>query len=185
MVAVMRLTGLDRKLNLTALGAVIAATFVLASCATGNQDAAALLTPAAGAPAQPRSAEPANSIVTGALPAKSAVAPDAEPVVTPVSGVDAQSNEYYIDFDPNSVSLSDREKKGIRDALKDHMASGAMRIRLLAARGGMGNEFDQAIIAEKRARLVNEILPAKVVESVEFDPTLPEDTVLIEFHRHL
>ena len=103
------------------------------------------------------------------------------------TGPDEKSNtanqEVYVDFQPGSLTLSDREKAAVREAVAARVLSGWSRISISAARGGTGNLFDQAIVAEKRAKVVNEIIPSKMIELVEFDPTLPEDTVRLEFKR--
>lgn len=93
----------------------------------------------------------------------------------------ADGAELFIDFEPGAVTLPDPARRQIVDAVAARMLDGATRLRIVAARGGSGNMFDQAVIAQKRARVVNELLPARMVDSVEFDPMLPEDTVRIEF----
>ena len=95
----------------------------------------------------------------------------------------ATQQELYIDFQSDSVTLSDKEKATLREAIAAKALSGWSRITISAARGGTGNSFDQAIVAQKRAKVVNEIIPIRMIELVEFDPTLPEDTVRLEFKR--
>lgn len=89
--------------------------------------------------------------------------------------------EYYVDFDPDAITLPDAARSALSAAVKANRDAGYGKIKLATARGGRGNGFDQAVIAQKRARLVNELLPSGMVVSQEFDPTLPEDTVRIEF----
>lgn len=116
---------------------------------------------------------------TGALPAQPAL------VSVPIGGAAPPSmsntEELFIDFEPAMVTLSEKEQNAIREAAAVRLAGGDKVARICAARGGSGNWFDQAVVAQKRARVVNELLPPRMVASLEFDPALPEDTVRIEF----
>lgn len=171
----------------------ISAGLALTACGMSKQETASLLPPAVVAEGKLRAQAEAlaKPIETGSNPPMPS--PAAQPLhrgaAVPVTSVAAKAatgagaEELYIDFLPGSVSLSDREKAGIKEAVAARSLSGDVRLRISAARGGTGNQFDQATIADKRARIVNGILPIRMVESVEFDPNLPEDTVRIEFHR--
>ena len=177
-----------------ALGALCAG-LLLAGCAGAKDDAASLLTPNLTAQAklqkQAELAISASAIPpgTGDLQGKgpSDTRTGGQPVAAAPPAADDKSNtanqEVYVDFQPGSVTLSDREKAVLREAVAARALSGWSRISISAARGGTGNLFDQAIVAEKRAKVVNEIIPSKMIELVEFDPTLPEDTVRLEFKR--
>jgi hypothetical protein len=55
------------------------------------------------------------------------------------------------------------------------------KVLIFAGRGGKGNMFDQAVVAQKRANHVKELLPRSMIVSVEFDPQQIDDTVRIEF----
>ncbi len=142
---------------------------------------------AANATANPAPAKPcvpkrlgASAIETGSIkPELSAPQPAGSASATPTAKADGA--ELFIDFEPGAVTLPDQSRRKIVDAVAARMLDGATRLRIVAARGGSGNMFDQAVIAQKRARVVNELLPARMVDSVEFDPMLPEDTVRIEF----
>jgi hypothetical protein len=186
---------------------LIAATcLALAGCSANKQSAELLLPPAgqlqqqavqlacaAGSadkadpskcPPKPQAATPSASqpIQTGALPQQLAAAATATPPAAP-DPAKPVPQELYIDFQPDSVTLSDKEKAALREAVAARALSGWSRISISAARGGPGNQFDQAVVAQKRARVVNEIIPIAMIELVEFDPTLPEDTVRLEFKR--
>lgn len=166
---------------------------VLAGCAASKDDAAALLPPFVGAPKQQAQSAVVPPLETGSLPAKTPPTPKAagqevaaamiSPSGSPDEKTKAGEQELYVDFQAESVALSDREKAALREAVAARVLSGWSRISISAARGGTGNLFDQAIKAEKRARVVNEIIPNRMIELVEFDPTLPEDTVRLEFKR--
>lgn len=137
---------------------------------------------AAGAqlPPCPPAQSPAAGIETGSLgasPARGAAMPNG----SPAAGQPSSDAELFIDFEPDSVTLPERNQRAIREAVAARMLGGARRLRIVAARGGSGNMFDQAVIAQKRARAVKDMLPVRMVSSVEFDPTIPEDTVKIEF----
>ena len=123
-----------------------------------------------------------NALETGAIPAREPTALPAA-ITSNSDGTKPTTDELYIDFIPGSFTLSDREKVGIREAVAARLLSGPVRLRVAAARGGSGNLFDQATAGEKRARFVKDILPPRLVDSAEFDPSLPEDTVRIEFYR--
>jgi hypothetical protein len=56
-----------------------------------------------------------------------------------------------------------------------------VRINASIGRAGAGNAFDQAVAARTRLRGVNELLPPHLLGSEQFDPSLPDDTVLFEF----
>ncbi|MEQ1698247.1 MAG: hypothetical protein ABL901_20650 [Hyphomicrobiaceae bacterium] len=175
----------------------MSAVLMLTACGMSKQESSQLLPPAVVAEGKLRAqAEAAAAkslhslpLETGSVSSASAVPPlngAKAPVVSSAAkttGGNAAAEELYIDFLPGSVTLSDREKASIKEAVAVRLLSGEVRLRISAARGGTGNQFDQAIIADKRARIVNGILPIRMVESVEFDPNLPEETVRIEFYR--
>lgn len=201
-----------RLKRLLMVAAYLGAVLTLTACGLSKQETAALLPPAVvaeaklraqaeamtcattpGKPACPPGA-PANipgaapletgSIPKTAQPVQSAPAVQAAAsVTTPQSSKSASPEELYIDFQAGSVTLSEREKLAVKEAVGARVLSGDVRVRIAAARGGSGNWFDQATIADKRARFVNGILPNTMVDSVEFDPNLPEDTVRLEFYR--
>ena len=170
-----------------AVGAMCAG-LLLAGCAGAKDDAASLLTPslAASAKSQRQAGLAVGASTSPPAPETGALPGQAGQQVA-ATGPDDKSNtanqEVYVDFQPGSLTLSDREKAAVREAVAARVLSGWSRISISAARGGTGNLFDQAIVAEKRAKVVNEIIPSKMIELVEFDPTLPEDTVRLEFKR--
>lgn len=139
-----------------------------------------LSTPADSEPATPKT--DTIQIAAQVVP-KSGPGPDTSAAGRPAAP--APADELYLDFDVTSVTLSDREKASLRQAVAARILAGgaATRIRISAGRGGSGNLFEQAKFGEKRARGVKELLPPQVVEAIEFDPTLPEDTVRLEFKK--
>jgi hypothetical protein len=129
----------------------------------------------------PAGRKPAG-IETGALPAAQAVPQPAAAAAVPAAQSDVE--ELYIDFEPTAVTLGDKDRQAAREAIAIRLAGGGKSARIYAARGGSGNWFDQAVIAQKRARVVKELLPNRMVSSLEFDPSLPEDMVRVEFVKH-
>ena len=170
--------------------APLCAGMLLAGCAGAKDDAAQLLTPNLVAAA--KQAASTNPSETGSLPAKpvSVALPESQLAAlvlqAPADGdqkAKSSNQELYVDFQADSVTLSDKEKASLREAVAARALTGWSRVSISAARGGAGNLFDQAIVGQKRARAVNEIIPIAMIELVEFDPTLPEDTVRLEFKR--
>jgi hypothetical protein len=166
------------------------ASVLLTGCAGAKDDAAQLLTPNLVAAAkQAASTTPAETgslsgkPVSVALPAAQLAALAVQTPVKDDATATSSNPELYIDFQSDSVTLSDKEKASLREAVAARALTGWSRISISAARGGAGNQFDQAIVGQKRARAVNEIIPIAMIELVEFDPTLPEDTVRLEFKR--
>lgn len=129
----------------------------------------------------PPAGRKAAGIETGALPAQAVPQPAAAAAV-PAAPSDVE--ELYIDFEPTAVTLADKDRQAAREAIAIRLAGGGKSARIYAARGGNGNWFDQAVIAQKRARVVKELLPNRMVSSLEFDPSLPEDMVRVEFVKH-
>lgn len=172
--------------------ASVSAGLVLTACGLSKQDATSLLPPNVVAEAKLR--EHSDKLAEAKPLETGTIAPAPRPIpalmqagtaalAANAPGGNPAREELYIDFQPGSLTLSDREKASIKEAVGSRLLSGDVRLRISAARGGMGNQFDQAIVGGKRARLVNAMLPARMVESVEFDPSLPEDTVRLEFYR--
>jgi hypothetical protein len=171
------------------------AGLAIGGCAANKQVAEQLLQPAtpplACGKGTPGAADcpPAASAVPPKTPPASWAPALAAAAQTPSSATDepakpkANPQELFVDFQPDSLTLSDREKAAIRETVTARAQSGWSRISISAARGSSGNQFDQAMVAQKRARVVNEIIPIQMIELVEFDPTLPEDTVRLEFKR--
>jgi hypothetical protein len=61
------------------------------------------------------------------------------------------------------------------------LARSDLRLRLTVGRGGLGNAFEQIIVAKNRARRIKEMLPPGLVTSVSFDPELPDDALRLEY----
>lgn len=193
----------SRPFAASALPLVAAAALQLAGCAANlalpESSAATANLPSPATTASNTPVKAGAAIETGTLPpaaaalvASAAAAAGnvpstngeivAKPDVVPATSV---PEELYIDFEPASVTLSDKEKASLREAVTAKLlATGKQtKIKISAARGGTGNLFDQATFATKRARSVKEVLPPRVVETIEFDPSLPEDTVRLEFRK--
>jgi hypothetical protein len=94
--------------------------------------------------------------------------------------VPSKGTDLTIDFDSETAPISPKDKRAIADMLAKK-GSSASKVRIFAGRGGNGNMFDQAVVAQKRANRVKELLPPSMVVSVEFDPQQIDDTVRIEF----
>jgi hypothetical protein len=92
----------------------------------------------------------------------------------------SKGTDLTIDFDSETAPISPKDKRAIADMLSKK-GSTASKVRIFAGRGGNGNMFDQAVVAQKRANRVKELLPPGMVVSVEFDPQQIDDTVRIEF----
>jgi hypothetical protein len=92
----------------------------------------------------------------------------------------SKGGDLTIDFDSETAPVSPKDKRAIAEMLAKK-GSSTGRIKIFAGRGGNGNMFDQAVVAQKRANRVKELLPPSVVVSVEFDPQQIDDTVRIEF----
>lgn len=56
-----------------------------------------------------------------------------------------------------------------------------VRINTSIGRAGAGNAFDQVVAARNRLRGVHELLPPHLLGMEQFDPSLPDDTVVFEF----
>jgi hypothetical protein len=94
--------------------------------------------------------------------------------------IPSKGSDLTIDFDSETAPISPKDQRAIADMLAKKGGS-ATKVRIFAGRGGNGNMFDQAVVAQKRANRVKELLPPAMVVSVEFDPQQIDDTVRIEF----
>jgi hypothetical protein len=93
--------------------------------------------------------------------------------------VPSKGSDLTIDFDSETAPVSPKDKRVIADMLAKK--GKASKVRIFAGRGGGGNMFDQAVVAQRRANSVKELLPPGMVVSIEFDPLQVDDTVRIEF----
>jgi hypothetical protein len=92
----------------------------------------------------------------------------------------AKTPDLTIDFDSETAPISPKDQRAIAEMLA-RKGGATGKVRIFAGRGGSGNMFDQAVVAQKRANRVKELLPIGMVVSVEFDPLQIDDTVRIEF----
>jgi hypothetical protein len=92
----------------------------------------------------------------------------------------SKGSDLTIDFDSETAPISPKDKRAIADMLAKRAATTG-KVRIFAGRGGKGNMFDQAVVAQKRANHVKQLLPPSMVVSLEFDPQQIDDTVRIEF----
>jgi hypothetical protein len=95
--------------------------------------------------------------------------------------IKSKSGDLTIDFDSETAPVSPKDQRAIAAMVAAKKGGSANKIRIFAGRGGNGNMFDQAVVAQKRANRVKELLPPGMVVSVEFDPQQIDDTVRIEF----
>jgi hypothetical protein len=102
------------------------------------------------------------------------------PVTAPGSVVPSKGTDLTIDFDSETAPISPKDKRAIAEMVSKKAAASS-KVLIFAGRGGKGNMFDQAVVAQKRANHVKQLLPPGMVVSVEFDPQQIDDTVRIEF----
>ncbi len=102
------------------------------------------------------------------------------PAASTGSVVPSKGTDLTIDFDSDTTPVSPKDKRTITDFVSKK-SNAARKVRIFAGRGGKGNMFDQAVVAQKRANHVKQLLPPGMVVSVEFDPQQIDDTVRIEF----
>ena len=105
---------------------------------------------------------------------------DQRTVVAKGSPTPTPLGELIVDFQADSIVVTATEAAKIKRFLAAQNLKPGSRIRVSVARGGFGNMFDQAVVAQQRARVVKELFPAQVLSSVNFDPQLAEDTVRVE-----
>jgi hypothetical protein len=144
---------------------------------------AALLEQAKAAPDAPKS-NPMSKAESDCLAARvkaQLMATSGQPAATQTGpGVPSKGTDLTIDFDSETAPISPKDKRAIAEMLTKR-AGTTDKVRIFAGRGGKGNMFDQAVVAQKRANHVKQLLPASMVVSVEFDPQQIDDTVRIEF----
>ncbi len=107
----------------------------------------------------------------------------AGPVDAPSAAVAVAGRELTIEFDGDDARLTDKDKAAVASLVAANRKAGSKVVRLQAGRGGGGNIFEQAVLAERRARLVKRLLPPDLSVSVEFDPAQADDTVRVEFSK--
>jgi hypothetical protein len=107
--------------------------------------------------------------------------PGAPAATAATPAIKSKSGDLTIDFDSETAPVSPKDQRAIAAMLAAKKGGSANKIRIFAGRGGNGNMFDQAVVAQKRANRVKELLPPGMVVSVEFDPQQIDDTVRIEF----
>ena len=109
---------------------------------------------------------------------QAAIAPADKEATGPV--LPSKGSDLTLDFDGDTAPISPKDKRAIADMLAKKGKS-TSQVRILAGRGGRGNMFDQAVVAQRRANSVRDLLPTGMVVSVEFDPLQVDDTVRVEF----
>ena len=102
------------------------------------------------------------------------------PTTTTAPAGQSKAPDLTLDFDSETAPISAKDKRAIAEMLAKK-GGATSKVRIFAGRGGNGNMFDQAVVAQKRANRVKELLPIGMVVSVEFDPLQIDDTVRIEF----
>jgi hypothetical protein len=116
------------------------------------------------------------------LHAQVAAAHNAEPVDVSqkASSTKAELGELIIDFRSDGDTLPASEILRIKRFQSELKLKAGNKIKLTVARGGFGNMFEQAVIAQRRARVIKELFPARMITSTDFDPQQSEDTVRVE-----
>lgn len=107
----------------------------------------------------------------------------AAPADAPSNAVAGAARELTIEFDGDETRLTDKDKAALSSLVAANRKAGSRSVRLQAGRGGAGNIFEQAVVAERRARLVKRQLPPDLSVSIEFDPAQADDTVRVEFSK--
>jgi hypothetical protein len=97
--------------------------------------------------------------------------------------LDADPN-VIVEFDSENAGISEKDRKAVIAAIAAQAKAGRRLVRIYAGRGGDGNIFERAAIADRRAKLVKRLFPAGMVNLVEFDPLQADDTVRVEFILH-
>lgn len=89
------------------------------------------------------------------------------------------SRDIIVPFEEGADSLSPAETQKLASALKAKKLGDKMPIVLLAGPANASSAFDQALLAQKRARAVQSLLPSSVSAKVDYDPNAEPDTVKI------
>lgn len=94
-----------------------------------------------------------------------------------------QAAELTVEFNADEERVAARDKPALSNFIASNRTAGRKTVRIYAGRGGGGNVFEQAVLAQKRARAVQAMLPSNVAVSIEFDPGQADDTVRLEFDK--
>lgn len=86
-----------------------------------------------------------------------------------------------IEFIGDDERLASKDKAALSSFVASNRSAGRRTVRIFAGRGGGGNVFEQVVLAQKRARTVQAMLPSNIHVFIEFDPALADDTVRLEF----
>ncbi|MEZ5843422.1 MAG: hypothetical protein R3D27_06755 [Hyphomicrobiaceae bacterium] len=139
---------------------------------------------------RPPMRRPTSSAVDACLETATLSARD-DPVnkVTPQWGAepDASSNRtgpprpLTMRFAPDGLDLRPADAMVLAKALTVALAQADVRAEVAVGRGGLGNGFQQAMIAHKRVHRINQMLPAGLVTSVTYDPELADDSLVVTF----
>jgi hypothetical protein len=88
---------------------------------------------------------------------------------------------FTFSYAPESLVLRPADEAALKTALGKIGDTDRVHAKIIAARGGAGNAFDQLMVARSRAQRINEMLPKHVVASIEFNPEMPDNTLRVEF----
>lgn len=84
-------------------------------------------------------------------------------------------------YAPSSIELRRNEALALAAKFSEAASRDDVRLTIAVGRGGIGNAFEQVMMAHNRVRLINEMLPPRLVASSTFDPELADDTLIITF----
>lgn len=129
-------------------------------------------TPSASAMSQ----DCAAARVRAQLAAVGGASADASPAATR-----SAAQDLMIEFDGDEARVAAKDRAALAALARHNRDAGRKVARIHAGRGGAGNVFEQAILAQQRARAVQDLLPKDVKATIDFDPELADDTVRIEF----
>lgn len=100
-----------------------------------------------------------------------------------VASARGQASELTVEFNADEERVAPKDKPALSSFIASNRTAGRKSVRIYAGRGGGGNVFEQAVLAQKRARAVQSMLPSNVAVSIEFDPGQADDTVRLEFDK--
>ena len=64
-----------------------------------------------------------------------------------------------VEFDSENAGVSDKDRKAVATTIAAQAKAGRRQVRIYAGRGGDGNIFERAAIADRRAKLVRGCFP--------------------------
>lgn len=155
-----------------------AAAPAAAPAAMGPPDTVAGSTPAPVGGEAGRSSQQAAAAMVAGLP--KGPQGDAGPVSTgSVTTPGASGKRFEVGFEGGDDQPSAAQAAALSKALKAARLPAKTGVTLIAGPGGGATPFDQALLANKRARAVKSLLPADWSSTQVYDPAGEPDTVSI------